>query len=93
MWADLNLSEEDVKSMGLKCKVARRIIEGTPDYIHVKWSERTLCNKILRLFYRLIKGLYVSMWFYFVPFLAIFLSYYLPYLNRNKEFIDEDECF
>ena len=38
----------------------------------------------LFLFYKFLRVFYVSIWYYFAPFLAIILSYMLPYYFTNR---------
>ena len=49
-----------------------------PEYIYVDMKSRTCGNKIARIFYNVFKSLHASVWFYFLPFAAIFLSYSIP---------------
>ena len=58
--------------------------ENMPDYIYIDWRERACFNKIARLFYLLFKIIYISLWFYFVPFSVIYLSYAIPDYFGNK---------
>lgn len=46
-----------------------------PEYIHFKWEQRTCWNKFCRLAYLLIKLIFASVWFYFIPFSSIYLSF------------------
>lgn len=47
-----------------------------PEYIYIDfWRERSLCNKALYLVYRLLKCLYTSVWFYFMPYATIVCSF------------------
>jgi len=49
-------------------------------------GERTLRNKMARIVYCLFKGLHVSVWYYFLPFSCIFLSYVVPHkMGQNPE--------
>lgn len=51
--------------------------------IHIPFSERSLCNKLLRLVYLVIRAIYVSVWFYFLPFIALIGSYVVPYVLQE----------
>jgi len=53
--------------------------------IRVAFSERTTFNKVLRLIYKLIRTIYVSVWFYFLPFIALIGSYVVPYLLQERQ--------
>ena len=53
-------------------------------YIYVSfWRDRPLINKLLWLVYRVLRMVYVSLWFYFVPFIVIIGSYVVPLLGEN----------
>ena len=41
--------------------------------------ERSWGNKLARIIYTLNKMVYVTAWFYFMPFGVVYLSYYIPY--------------
>ena len=43
-------------------------------------AKRTCGNRIAFLVYRFFKLILISIWFYLVPFLALFLSYWVPYM-------------
>ena len=47
--------------------------------IYVGWPERTCSGKFLCIIYQMFKWLETTFWFYFTPFLAIYLSYLVPY--------------
>ena len=49
-----------------------------PQYIRINFSDRKWYDKLLYLVYRLLRTLYVSFWFYFMPFLVIIASYVVP---------------
>ena len=51
---------------------------GEPEYIYVNFWERSWGNKIARIIYSICKIVYVTLWFYFIPFTSIYLSYYIP---------------
>ena len=57
---------------------SRQVIDGEPDYILIKQRERTCCNWLARVFYRIFKTFFASIWFYFVPFYCIVLSFQIP---------------
>ena len=42
------------------------------------WDGRTWGNKMLYGVYRLLKCLYTSVWFYFMPYATIICSYAIP---------------
>lgn len=41
-------------------------------------------NKLLWLVYKAFRMVYVSLWFYFVPFIVIIGSYLVPLFGENK---------
>ena len=58
-----------------------------PTHVYISFYDRTFGNKILYVFYKIMRVLLVSFWFYFVPFVAMFASYVIPYYfsHRQKE--------
>ena len=50
-----------------------------PTHIRIEFSERSTGNKILYLGYRVARFFFITIWFYFAPFLAMFASYIIPY--------------
>ena len=56
-----------------------------PEHIYIGFWDRTLGNKIARVVYCVIKTFQASVWFYFVPFTVIYLSYYIPYYYATTE--------
>ena len=38
-----------------------------------------MVNKVAFIVYRIFRSVYVSFWFYFLPFSILFGSYYVPY--------------
>lgn len=45
----------------------------------VNFSDRTTAQKVMRVIYRFFRILQISVWFYFLPFVALLSSYLLPY--------------
>ena len=43
----------------------------------IKWKDRSLMNKVFRLIYRLIRGIYCSVIFYFQPFFTLYIYQFL----------------
>ena len=56
----------------------RRLV-GEPDYICMDWSERSFGNKVARAFYKAMRVVFASVWFYYIPFTSILLSYSVPH--------------
>lgn len=50
-----------------------------PKYIYIDNSSRTWLNWTCRMVYNLLKTIHTSVWFYFLPFSVIYLSYIVPY--------------
>ena len=42
------------------------------------WKDRSCGNKMARIVYILMKTFYATVWFYFIPFSVIYLSYFIP---------------
>ena len=54
-------------------------LDGSPKYIHLGMNKRpSCCNKFARIFYGSCRLLYVSVWFYYVPFAVILISFEVP---------------
>lgn len=52
-------------------------------YIYIPFFERSPCNMLLRCLYLVYRTIYVSIWFYFLPFIALIGSYAVPYYLQN----------
>lgn len=48
-------------------------------YIYLDNSERTWLNWTCRFIYNILKTIHTFVWFYFLPFSIIYLSYSVPY--------------
>ena len=53
--------------------------ERIPTHIRVQFSDRTWGNMLLYLLYKVFRIFYTSVWFYFLPFVAMICSYAVPY--------------
>ena len=52
----------------------------------VEFKDRTWDNKILYIVYKMLRIVLVSVWFYFVPFVAMFASYVIPaYMQTHAQ--------
>lgn len=51
--------------------------------VRIKWNDRDWLNLFLRLVYWTMTGSYKVFWFYFAPFIAFILSYWLPFQAGN----------
>ena len=54
------------------------IVDGD-NYIFVPFLSRSCTNKLLSIIYRFFRVLYVSLWYYFLPFAALLGSFFIPY--------------
>lgn len=59
----------------------------TPKYMRVKFSDRKRGNRCLYLIYRFYRIMFVSFWFYFLPFFVIIVSY----LVQSRFIRDKDD--
>ena len=73
------LDDDDFKSA--EVAAGRR----APEFIYIDFKARTCGNKMARLFYQLMKAFYTVIWFYFVPFSILFLSFFIPYAYGDTE--------
>ena len=63
-------------------------VDDTVAYIHISFWQRSFANKLLWLVYKAFRVFYVSVWFYFLPFVVIMGSYLIPLYMTKKPFID-----
>lgn len=47
--------------------------------MHIAFKDRTCMNKVARVVYVIFRSLFASVWFYFIPFVSILLSYQVPH--------------
>jgi len=50
-----------------------------PKCIYQSFWDRLFFNKLAFIIYRVMRAIYVSVWFYFLPFVILFASYYVPF--------------
>ena len=56
-----------------------------PRYIYVNfWDDRSCGNKILYAFYRILKCIYTSAWFYFMPYATVICSYVILLSHHDE---------
>jgi len=48
------------------------------------WGKRTLLSKVMYLIYRVYRILYISVWFYFLPYAVFMNSYLMPYYINKR---------
>ena len=48
------------------------------------WSDRSFGQKLLRMIYKLFRVLQITVWFYFLPFVVLLGSYFVPYLYQSN---------
>lgn len=62
-----------------------------PQYIYAGFFERSPVNAAAMCIYRVMRIIYTSVWFYFLPFAILFGSYYVPYwLQLSAGLIGEE---
>ena len=50
-----------------------------PEYIFIDFSDRpSFGNKVARVLYLILYSLFAAIWFYFIPFTSIYISYAIP---------------
>ncbi len=52
--------------------------EGRLRPLKVTWASRTCCNKCMYTCYKVLRNFYVSIYFYYLPFIAIMVCFILP---------------
>jgi len=55
--------------------------EGFPEYIGLRFRDRTLKNKVLFAIYRVLRVLFVSFWYYFAPFYGLYFYFLIYFLH------------
>ena len=50
-----------------------------PEYLRIEFSDRLLGNKICRVIYCCFRILFVTFWFYYLPYLAIIYEFWLSH--------------
>ena len=66
-------------------KHVRQFFDREPDYIYFDWNMRDRSNKCARLTYKLFKAFFASVWFYFIPFACLYLSFAIPFKFTDSE--------
>ena len=60
-----------------------------PEYIYIDRKDRPWGNWLARMLYHFLKTVHTSVWFYFLPFSVIYLSYIVPYtLTKDSAILD-----
>ena len=78
-------STKTIQDRKRKAVLKRQISMSEPKHIYISFKSRTCTEKVLRLTYKVFRILYVSFWYYFVPFMMIVLSYWVPYSLADVE--------
>lgn len=68
-----------------------KLFKADSEYIYISFWDRPFWNKVLWLIYKIYRGLYVSCWFYFLPFLSVLGSYAIPLLLHKNHLFDHFE--
>ena len=63
-----------------------------PTHMKVVFSERSCLNKVLFSIYRIMRFFFVAVWFYFIPFVAMFASYAIPWYFHSYHPLGPNEC-
>ena len=64
------------------------LVDDTVSYIYISFWDRSFLNKILWCIYKVYRILYVSIWFYFLPFVVIIGSYAVPLIMNKTPLVD-----
>ena len=59
-----------------------------PQYIYMSFSQRSCANKVCRLFYLFVRGIFTSFWYYFSPFVVLVSSYLVHYIFKGTNIDD-----
>lgn len=80
---DIDGSKVDKKD-GEEEESGLKPVEGEPEFIYIDFRRDRSCkNKLARMMYVLLRMFFASIWFYFIPFVSIYLSYSIPYRFIN----------
>jgi hypothetical protein len=52
--------------------------EGRLRPLKVTWASRTCCNKCMYTCYKVLRNFYVSVYFYYLPFIAMMVCFIMP---------------
>lgn len=76
-----NPTDKSAEDLPETDEIAEELLD-IPTHIKIEYASRSCENKFLFIIYKIFRVSFVSFWFYFTPFFAMFLSYLLPwYLN------------
>jgi len=64
--------------------------DSIPLYQRRKWSQRVCTNKCTYSIYRIFKTLFVSIWFYYAPFIALLMTFISPAIFAEKKELSTD---
>ena len=53
-----------------------KVNQPTPEYLRIKFRDRPISDMILRSIYLILRCVYVTVWFYFLPYLAMVYQFY-----------------
>lgn len=71
---------------------AENPLDQEPKSIFIKFKKRPTCgNKCGRITYKFFKALYCAYWFYYLPFISIFFSFWVPYKLGEKKAIEDPQ--
>ena len=73
----------DAHLLDAKTKDGEKATE-SPMWIRVNFSDRSCINKLEYLLYRVIKCVYVAVWYYFIPLASVTISYALAAYFSNE---------
>jgi hypothetical protein len=72
----LDINENEMEEMKTKIDI--------PTHIHQDFKKRSCFGMFGMSIYRIYRIFYVSVWFYFLPFLSLLGSYYVPYFMQKN---------
>ena len=61
-----------------------------PTYVMQSWKQRKCGNKCLWSLYRIMRIFFVSIWFFFIPFVALTYNFIVPYVYLKKKVVVTD---
>ena len=76
---EVNLMEKPRDVEWIDLMKAREQDTKLPQYLRIEFSERSLSNKICRVIYCCFRILYVTLWFYYLPYLSIIFEFWLTH--------------
>ena len=85
-----NEQDDEEEALSEKEEEKESELIAIPTHIYINfWQDRSLFNKILYCYYKLLRWGFVSFWYYFFPFVALMASYIVPKIFQMNPDLDD----